>query len=102
MQVNKTISEDNENESMLDDKNFLKNIELNWDNEEKAKNFLYNLLKCRVLFDKYILKREFIKDCKENGKWSLERLEAYQDEKNGKSLKPKYIGTFSGDDNNKS
>ena len=101
LQVNKTISEDNENESMLDDKNFLKNIELNWDNEEKAKNFLYNLLKCRVLFDKYILKREFIKDCKENGKWSLQRLEAYQDEKNGKSLKPKYIGTFSGDDNNK-
>ena len=101
LQVNKTISEDNENESMLDDKNFLKNIELNWDNEEKAKNFIYNLLKCRVLFDKYIIKREFIKDYKETGKWSLQRLEAYKDEKRGNSLKPKYIATFGEDDNNK-
>lgn len=100
LQVNKTISEDNENESMLDDKNFLKNIELNWDNEEKAKNFIYNLLKCRVLFDKYIIKREFTKDYKETGKWSLQRLESYKDEKRGNSLKPKYIGTFGGDDNN--
>ena len=96
LQVNKAISECDENESMLDDKNLLKNIELNWENEETTKNFLYNLLKCRVLFDKYILKREFIKDYKENGKWSLQRLEAYKDEKKGKSLKPKYIGTFDG------
>ena len=47
LQVNKTISEENENESMLDDKNFLKNIESNWESEETAKKFLYNLLKCR-------------------------------------------------------
>ena len=100
LQVNKIISEENENESMLDDKNFLENIKLNWESEEKAKNFLYNLLKCRVLFDKYILKREFIKDYKENGKWSLQRLQAYSDKK-GKALKPQYIGTFDGDYNKK-
>ena len=99
LQVNKTISEENENESMLDDKNFLKNIESNWESEETAKKFLYNLLMCRVLFDKYIIKREFIKDYKENGKWSLQRLEAYKDEKRENSLKPKYIGTFDVDDN---
>lgn len=99
LQVNKAISEYDENESMLDDKNFLKNIELNWKNEETSKSFLYNLLKYRVLFDKYILKREFTKDYKENGKWSLQRLEAYEDEKKGKSLKPQYIGTFNGDYN---
>lgn len=99
LQVNKTISEENENESMLDDKNFLKNIESNWESEETAKKFLYNLLKCRVLFDKYIIKREFIKDYKETGKWSLQRLEAYKDEKRGNSLKPKYIGTFDGEVN---
>lgn len=99
LQVNKAISKYGENESMLDDRNFLKNIELNWSNEETSKAFLYNLLKCRVLFDKYILKREFAKDYKETGKWSLQRLESYKDEKKG-YLKPKYLGTFGGDDDN--
>ena len=42
LQVNKTISEENENESMLDDKNFLKNIESNWESEETAKKFNFN------------------------------------------------------------
>ena len=68
LQVNKAISTSDENESMLDDKNFLKNIEQNWIDEEKSKAFLYHLLKCRVLFDKYILKREFARDYKETGK----------------------------------
>lgn len=99
LQVNKAISESIENESMLDDKNFLKNIEKNWENEKTSKDFLYNLLKYRVLFDKYILKREFVKDYKDSGKWSLQRIESYNDNKN-KSLKPKYVGTF-GDDKNK-
>jgi len=99
LQVNKAISKSDENESMLDDKNFLKNIELNWTDEEKSKTFLYNLLKCRVLFDKYILKREFARDYKETGKWSLQRLEVYKDERKG-NLKPKYVGTFGGEDDN--
>lgn len=98
LQVNEAISQSDENESMLDDKNFLKNIERNWENEEKSKRFLYNLLKCRVLFDQYILKREFAKGYKETGKWSLQRIESYKDEKKG-YLKPKYVGTFGGDDN---
>lgn len=101
LQVNEAISKLDENESMLDDKNFLKNIELHWESEERTKAFLYNLLRCRVLFDKYILKREFARDYKETGKWSLQRLECYKDDKNG-YLKPKYVGTFGGDnDNNK-
>ncbi|WP_446898901.1 DUF262 domain-containing protein [Clostridium sp. LBM24168] len=100
LQVNEAISESDEKESMLDDKNFLKNIEINWRNEETSKAFLYNLLKCRVLFDKYILKREFARDYKETGKWSLQCLESYKDEKRG-YLKPKYLGTFGGDDDNK-
>jgi len=99
LQVNKAISKSDENESMLDDKNFLKNIELNWTDEEKSKTFLYNLLKCRVLFDKYILKREFARDYKETGKWSLQRLEVYKDERK-RNLKPKYVGTFGGEDDN--
>lgn len=100
LQVNKATSTLRENESMLDDKYFLKNIEQNWENEETSKNFLYNLLRYRVLFDKYILKREFAKNYKETGKWSLQRLESYKGEKNG-YLKPKYVGTFSNDNKNK-
>ena len=36
---------------------------------KKAKDFLFHLLKCRVLFDKFVLKREFARDYKETGKW---------------------------------
>ena len=101
LQVNEAMSESDENESMLDDKNFLKNLERNWEDEEKTKDFLYHLLKCRVLFDKFIIKREFARDYKETGKWSLQRLESYKDEKKGNHLKPKYLGTFGGDEDNK-
>lgn len=53
-----------------------------------------------MLFDKYILKREYARDYKETGKWSLQRLEKYRD---AKGDKPKYVGTFGDDDsrNNK-
>ena len=59
-------------------------------------------MKCRVLFDKYVLKREFARDYKETGKWSLQRLEKYRDNKKN-SDKPKYIGTLGdeGNDNKK-
>lgn len=99
LQVNEAISKSDERESMLDDRIFLKNIELNWETEETSKAFLYDLLRCRVLFDKYILKREFAKDYKETGRWSLQRLESYKDGKN-RHPKPKYLGTFGGDDDN--
>ena len=95
LHVNKVINGSEEMESMLDDKNLLKNIQSNWQNEEKAKNFLYNLLKCRVLFDKYIIKREFAKNHKESGKWSLQSLKCY--EKN----KFNYVNTFDEDKKNK-
>lgn len=62
----------NENtEDSLDDKKLLKTLEHNWKNETAAKNYLYYLLVCRVLFDKYVIKREFASDYKEVGKWSL-------------------------------
>lgn len=95
LHVNKVINESEEKESMLDDKNFLENIQSNWQNEEKAKSFLYNLLKCRVLFDKYIIKREFAKNHKESGKWSLQSLKCY--EKN----KFNYVNTFDEDTKHK-
>ena len=78
----------------------MNNLSWAWEDADRAKNFLYHMLKCRVLFDKYILKREYARDYKETGKWSLQRLEKYSD---AKGEKPKYVGTFGDDDsqNNK-
>ncbi|GAE27296.1 hypothetical protein JCM9140_3427 [Halalkalibacter wakoensis JCM 9140] len=100
LQVNAAIRHLGEKDSTLDDKHFLNNLAWAWRDADSAKNFLSHMLKCRVLFDKYILKREYAKDYKESGKWSLQRLEKYND---GKSDKPKYVGTFGEEDsqNNK-
>ncbi len=82
----------------LDDKKLLQtfNTELDLlDSAEKEKfsnNFIRCLLKCRFLFDKYLIKREYIGD-NVDGKWSLKTLEA----RNGK---PYYANTkfnFSGE-----
>lgn len=95
LQVNAVIRELGEEDSTLDDKHFLNNLSWAWENAEKAKQFLFHMLKCRVLFDKYIIKREYARNYKETGRWSLQRLEKYND---NNSHKPKYVGTF-GDDN---
>lgn len=95
LQVNAVLNNLEEEDSTLDDKHFLNNLSWAWGDADKAKNFLFHMLKCRVLFDKYILKREYARDYKETGKWSLQRLERYND---GKGDKPKYVGTF-GEDN---
>lgn len=96
LQVNAVISNLGEEDSTLDDKNFLKNLSWNWKSSDNAKNFLFHLLKLRVLFDKLILKREFARDYKETGRWSLQRLEKYTDQH---GAKPKYVGTLVENDN---
>ena len=102
LQVNAVMRKLGEEDSSLDDKHFLTNLSWTWSSPKKAKDFLVHLLKCRVLFDKYVLKREFARDYKETGKWSLQRLEKYRDNKTN-SDKPKYIGTLGdeGNDNKK-
>ena len=102
LQVNAVIRKLGEEDASLDDKHFLNNLAWTWSSPEKAKDFLFHLLKCRVLFDKYVLKREFARDYKETGKWSLQRLEKYRDNKKN-SDKPKYVGTLGdeGSDNKK-
>lgn len=102
LQVNAVMRKLGEEDSSLDDKHFLNNLSWTWSSPEKAKDFLFHLLKCRVIFDKYVLKREFARDYKETGKWSLQRLEKYRDNKKN-SDKPKYVGTFGdeGNDNKK-
>ncbi len=98
LQVNAVLKDPNSNSS-LDDKHFLQTLEWSWTSPDNAKHFLFTLLKCRVLYDKYIVKREFAKDYKETGKWSLQRLEKYRDIKRT-SDKPAYVGTLTLEEQN--
>ncbi|MDQ6468139.1 DUF262 domain-containing HNH endonuclease family protein [Exiguobacterium acetylicum] len=98
LQVNAVLKDPNSNSS-LDDKHFLQTLEWSWTSPDYAKHFLFTLLKCRVLYDKYIVKREFAKDYKETGKWSLQRLEKYRDIKRT-SDKPAYVGTLTLEEQN--
>lgn len=70
----------------LDDKRLLDIFEQNKANID-AKDFAVILLKCRVLFDSYILKRKKDED------WSLEKLKPYKNKNN--TLSPTYSGTVS-------
>ncbi|MCR5803205.1 MAG: DUF262 domain-containing HNH endonuclease family protein [Clostridia bacterium] len=97
LQVNKIIHKDSEDDNSLDDKHFISLMERNYENENEAKEFIFSLLKYRYLFDKYIIKREFAKDYKDDGRWSLQRLEKYED--NSQGGKPIYKGTYNNDDN---
>lgn len=87
-----------DNDLILDDKNFLTNLQNHWTDELSAKHFIFTMLKARVIFDKFVLKREYASDYKETGKWSLQRLEKYSDLKGNK---PKYVGTFGSDEDNR-
>jgi len=79
-----------ENDIALDDKRLLEqfNDYLNENSSDKVtavKDFVFALLKCKYLFDQYIIKREF-SDGKD--KWSLKKLHFYN--KDSQS----YINTF--------
>jgi uncharacterized protein with ParB-like and HNH nuclease domain len=58
---------------------------------EFVKTFGFNLLKCKFLFDKYIIKREFLKS---TDRWSLKRLECY----NGNKVS--YVNSFGHENGN--
>ncbi|MGN0738781.1 MAG: DUF262 domain-containing protein [Treponema sp.] len=88
-----------EDDDSLDDKKFISSLKKHWDNVNKdeadktACHFIFSMLKMRYLFDSYIVKREYAKDYKEEGKWSLQKLQRYEYLKNNKN-KPNYLNTF--------
>ncbi|MDT2726254.1 DUF262 domain-containing protein [Lactococcus formosensis] len=93
LQVNKVLTQLNiDDDSSLDDKNFLENLKKNWYDEESAKYFIFMMLKARVVFDKFILKREYASDYKETGKWSLQELK-----KRAEGEGATYVSTFGND-----
>ena len=57
-------------------------------NRQFVKEFGYNLLKMKFLYDKYIIKREFVGG---SDRWSLKRVRIYE----GKKRSYSYVGTFS-------
>lgn len=86
----------------LDDKRLISTFETEikaaGDKIRFAQEFGYELLRCKLLFDKYIIKREFIGGI---DRWSLKRLKWYKDDK------VSYVNTFGAvddeaDDNNRS
>lgn len=99
LQVNAVVRDLEEGDTNLDDKRFLNNLSWNWTGEnraERARNFIFYLLKIRTLFDRFILKREYAKDFIESGKWSLQRLEKDEGKNRGKNAN-KYVGTIKED-----
>jgi len=75
----------------LDDKRLIELFEHNIKSENQidfVKKFGFNLLKTKFLFDKYIIKREFIKG---GDNWSLKNISCY---KSDKGYKGNYINTF--------
>ena len=92
LQVNEAMEmTETDHDSGLDDKRFLDLLKDRWTTKEKALEFIYALLKYRYLFDRYIIKREYIGECKVEGKWSLQKLVMYEDKK---GRKPSYKSTL--------
>lgn len=81
LQVNAVIpqvNKDTENtDDSLDDKKLIETLKIHYENADKAKNFIFNLLKYRMIFDKYVIKREFTANLKDVGKWSLKNIKKY-------------------------
>ncbi len=92
------LNNQNEDDSSLDDKKFIDSLKRHWKSSENAKLFIFNLLKMRFFFDKYIIKREFAKDYKDEGRWSLQKMEMYYDERKTQK-KPQYYLTYGEEDN---
>lgn len=90
LQVNAVLNDTEDNNDSdeyvsLDDKRLIETLTNNWENKENAQNFILTMLRCRTLFDKYIIKREYSSNYQDRGKWSLKRLEKYSNSVSYKS-----------------
>jgi hypothetical protein len=85
----------------LDDKRLITTFETHLLNCEdaitRAKQFAFNLLRCKYLFDQYVIKREFIK---ETDRWSLKRFKWNDGSEGIRSGRGYYVNTFGDDDGN--
>lgn len=91
LQVNAALSKENDETPSLDDKHLLQSLAWIWqknddesdvDRETRAKNFLFQLLKTRIIFDRMIIKREYEGKTLNEGRWSLQRVQRYGKRRN--------------------
>lgn len=86
--------EPGEDETQLDDKKLVQRFGA-WlesaEPAERVRNFAFTMLRCRLLFDTLVLKREFTSRTGDDGTWSLKRL--VRGFSNGKPT-PRYVGAF--------
>jgi hypothetical protein len=84
----------------LDDKRLITTFETNLlqsdDPIKKVKEFTYDLLRCKYLFDQYVIKREFIKGA--DG-WSLKRFK-WNDGGTNRAGHGNYVNSFGEEDAN--
>ncbi len=86
--VNATLLQDDENiDKLYDDKNLLENLKSHLNSPESIKKFIYHMLQCRFIFDKYIVKKESL-DYTDNTELVLMQYKLYE---NGGG----YVNTFS-------
>jgi len=86
LQVNAALSKEDNETPGLDDKQLLQSLawvwqknddESNEDREKRSKDFLFQLLKTRIIFDRIIIKREYKGKALNEGKWSLQKMQRY-------------------------
>jgi hypothetical protein len=87
-------SDEEEQEGHLDDKRLINRFEEAAEGRAQwVRDFAFDLLLCRSLFDGYILKRQFTSTNGDDGDWSLQRV--LKRSSKGRAT-PGYINTFSG------
>jgi hypothetical protein len=87
-------SEAGEDETQLDDKKLVKRFQAWLESAEpldRVRDFAFTLLRCRLLFDAFVIKREFTSRTGDDGIWSLKRI--IRGVSNGKAT-PRYVGSF--------
>lgn len=85
-----------DNDVSLDDKRLIDifddQLKASGDQLAFVQTFIFNLLRCKFLFDQYIIKREFIAN---TDRWALKKMKWYD---KGGSGYGGYVGTFGGQD----
>ncbi|RXI45772.1 hypothetical protein CRU99_03490 [Malaciobacter mytili] len=93
LQVNKELKNIN---ILLDDKKLIKSFEPFIVSNEFVREFGFNLLKLKFLFDNYVLKRDYL-DNSDDGEWSLLQVYKYQ---NKQQINIQYKNRFEDYNNN--
>lgn len=92
-QSDKNQSDENQNDENQSDKNRIDKNRI-----DAVKRFIFDLLKCKFLFDQYVIKRDLSKG---DDSWSLKRLKREEVEKGDKGKKVNrisYVNSFGADE----